>query len=483
MTARRGAKRTLMLRSLVLFSPLLCPSAGVCFRFAPQEIHQSITTRGLNNWGAAWVDSHTGKHLAFQDKAVDAINSWHSHIDIHLQVPCQHFDNEAFECGDKLVATLREQAVQLALQGKLDLAWFAFARGLHAVQDFYAHSNWVETRGFILNSEIGTGNMKNPTLTDRVCGGDGHTFVVFGPSSPLTSGYFEHRAYNCGDGLVHRPTFDSLGLCTSDVESCESVNQQACSDKCNACQCQAGHPGTYCYSASVCDLIPPPGKCLHGTLRVLSPLEGACQGINKDTADTPDGMTARLLAEDATTAYWLTVRDQLLGKNGGEHALCLFYGLTAEQCCVATSGCFCDQGDGTIHDTCTGLQWEKKTTAAGSGPNAADLHDVDNTYTWFEAFGWVSQVNAANFAGHSDWRLPTVAGCCGVTPPTGEPAELGSVSSPVSPIFGPTAPGYYWSASSLPPPWSDTYAFMAYFGGGVGWAGKASQHFSVRAVR
>jgi len=43
---------------------------------------------------------------------------------------------------------------------------------------------------------------------------------------------------------------------------------------------------------------------------------------------------------------------------------------------VASSGCFCDLG-GTIKDTCTGLQWEKKTTAVGSGVNAADLHDAD----------------------------------------------------------------------------------------------------------
>src|SRR5262245_58055924 len=50
------------------------------------------------------------------------------------------------------------------------------------------------------------------------------------------------------------------------------------------------------------------------------------------------------------------------------------------QCCLASSGCFCDLG-GTIKDPCTGLRC-KKTTAEGSGVNAADLHDVDNPYTW-----------------------------------------------------------------------------------------------------
>src|SRR5262245_50203956 len=52
------------------------------------------------------------------------------------------------------------------------------------------------------------------------------------------------------------------------------------------------------------------------------------------------------------------------------------------QCCLSGSGCFCNTGDGTTRDTCTGLQWEKKKTAYGSGANPADLHDVDNLYVW-----------------------------------------------------------------------------------------------------
>src|SRR5206468_6556965 len=124
---------------------------------------------------------------------------------------------------------------------------------------------------------------------------------------------------------------------------------------------------------------------------------------------------------------------------------------------TSTAGCFTDTGDGTIMDTCTGLQWEKKTTAVDSGPNPDDLHDVDNWYTWAgccngicsseanwcqpngaaaatcaahadgavlgcntctrgscnvdpaglgaitTVWDWLSQLNAAGFAGHSDW--------------------------------------------------------------------------------
>jgi hypothetical protein len=70
-----------------------------------------------------------------------------------------------------------------------------------------------------------------------------------------------------------------------------------------------------------------------------------------------------------------------------------------------------DNGDGTVTDNLTGLQWEKKT-------NDATIHDVANPYTWSAsgtladgtAFtGFLAPLNAgACFAGQCDWRLPTL---------------------------------------------------------------------------
>ena len=42
---------------------------------------------------------------------------------------------------------------------------------------------------------------------------------------------------------------------------------------------------------------------------------------------------------------------------------------------------YVDNGDGTVTDHYTGLQWEKKD-GAGGGANLANPHDVDNRYTW-----------------------------------------------------------------------------------------------------
>jgi len=102
-------------------------------------------------------------------------------------------------------------------------------------------------------------------------------------------------------------------------------------------------------------------------------------------------------------------------------------------CVLDTSGCWdppqlTDNGDGTITDHATGLMWEKKAdfdgapvtcTSAGVCP---DPHDADNLYFWTDntvpttlptgsAFTvFLAQLNAGGgFAGHTDWRLPTLA--------------------------------------------------------------------------
>src|SRR5262245_22183850 len=118
---------------------------------------------------------------------------------------------------------------------------------------------------------------------------------------------------------------------------------------------------------------------------------------------------------------------------------------------------FVDNGDGTISDTQTGLIWEKKDQRGGA-------HDVDSRFPWAgvctdqngvpcsgivgctfcqpdaaaestcnaatggaagcarcpgaaicqpingltTVWQWLNQINGANFAGHDDWRIPTI---------------------------------------------------------------------------
>lgn len=218
-----------------------------------------------------------------------------------------------------------------------------------------------------------------------------------------------------------------------------------------------------------------------------------------------------------------------------------------DDCEAAT--CLVDQGL-TVLDTCTGLEWEKKDTAIGSGSDPMNPHDVDNAYAWvgvcsvsgafcqptpgaeaacraqtpgavwasagcnqcpagegtcavsgfsavFGAFTtiwhFVDQLNAAAFAGHVDWRLPSTAGT--ELEPTGEPAEVETLVDPTSgqcsggtgacvdPVFGPTAELFYWTSSTNPASPATGYVLhAAVSSGGIGPALREFVAY-VRAVR
>ncbi len=155
-----------------------------------------------------------------------------------------------------------------------------------------------------------------------------------------------------------------------------------------------------------------------------------------------------------------------------------------------------DNGDGTITDYDTAIQWERKT---GGLPSEIlplgfcivdDVHCVNSTYTWVDANDFISRLNgttsdastlAAPFAGHSDWRLPSIVELKGIKDPSapdcgaGPPCVIASIS-------GPTKPGYYWSSSVLPS--GGTNAWDLDFGrsGGLDYENKATPNY-VRAAR
>lgn len=122
---------------------------------------------------------------------------------------------------------------------------------------------------------------------------------------------------------------------------------------------------------------------------------------------------------------------------------------------------FIDNGDGTVTDLDTELQWEQKV--AGS----ACLHCVDDTYSWsaggvtadgtaFTSF--LARLTAAcgaedgvdgirgGFAGHCDWRLPTLDELLTIRDFTQGNCGGGSGAC-IDPSFGPTAPSFYWSST------------------------------------
>lgn len=61
-------------------------------------------------------------------------------------------------------------------------------------------------------------------------------------------------------------------------------------------------------------------------------------------------------------------------------------------------------GDGlTVYDQNTGLTWQRTPDTNGDGS-----FTVSDKLSWAEAQTYPAELNAANFGGYSDWRLPTI---------------------------------------------------------------------------
>jgi hypothetical protein len=149
-------------------------------------------------------------------------------------------------------------------------------------------------------------------------------------------------------------------------------------------------------------------------------------------------------------------------------------------------------GDGTVTDYDTGLQWETKNGDVGGvclifvdRPN----HCVNSTYTWVDAQSFVGSLNGSSadgliltnpFAGSADWRLPTIAELRTILDTT----VLGCASgSPcLDPIFGPTIGNFYWSATANATNPANAW-LVIFFNGGVFFSGSKANDFPVRAVR
>lgn len=212
-------------------------------------------------------------------------------------------------------------------------------------------------------------------------------------------------------------------------------------------------------------------------------------------------------------------------------------------CSYDTSDCwnqrFVDNGDGTVTDLEKGLVWERKIKADGA-EDLADRHDADNVHPWsgrcsivtskfcqpdaasaaacaggveFHPNGcsqcgggdgvcnvtgggatvwqWLVDLNASSFAGHSDWRVPTVEELASVADRSVFDPAMGSLLAGAScggactdvtdPACGCTVSTTYWSATTYADSTSNGWGVDFYDGAPTGGGKQYGQ--GLRAVR
>jgi hypothetical protein len=131
---------------------------------------------------------------------------------------------------------------------------------------------------------------------------------------------------------------------------------------------------------------------------------------------------------------------------------------------------FTDEGDGTITDAATGLMWAQDDSGT----------DVPEGLNWEEALEYVEELNAVNYLGYSDWRLPNVKELQSIvdynrSPDTTDSAAIDPLfdATPITNEAGETDYAFYWS-STTHANWTDTEgAAGAYisFGRALGYMG------------
>jgi hypothetical protein len=153
-TPRMGAKPKLYRGIVPLTAALLgCSGADDQQEVGPGTLdHEFSTTPGEPNH-----EELTATALSFlRPEVITALQAANVATDVQFfLVNANHFDDCNFTGGSEVVRKSEAEAVaalapdRAPVEGDV-LAIRAFGRALHAVQDFYAHTNWIELGGDVL---------------------------------------------------------------------------------------------------------------------------------------------------------------------------------------------------------------------------------------------------------------------------------------------------------------------------------------------
>ena len=153
-------------------------------------------------------------------------------------------------------------------------------------------------------------------------------------------------------------------------------------------------------------------------------------------------------------------------------------GVAADQICkydsipaTAPASRFTDNGDGTVTDKVTALQW--KRCSEGQTWSGGTCIGNATYYTWQQA---LQLADGASFAGKSDWRLPNIKELASIVEQACYDPAIDLVVFPGTPVWP-----QFWSSS----PYADGagHAWIVYFNYGYDGAYSKYNAYQVRLVR
>jgi hypothetical protein len=203
-------KRPLVVLMALVASMLQLPIAHAFWSYYNYQEHQDIT-KGALSPPVTYCFSK-GNCFTFSSDAIKAINSAHAFVDDPKNYDFRiHFDSNSFTASLKQMALERGQLNQILSNSApgLDVnsvaaqqkVWQLLGFMLHAAEDFYAHSTWVDAGiSGIIDGGLGFGALtENTTMpntglfmplpTGTYCGPDGYPLQTM-PINYLITGYY-----------------------------------------------------------------------------------------------------------------------------------------------------------------------------------------------------------------------------------------------------------------------------------------------------
>jgi hypothetical protein len=171
--------------TLAVVTALMSASSSA---FMP-AIHEDISAEALR----ATTRAVDGEDLRFTERAILEIRRANRQTDLSSDFfrSFKHFDSETFAAASGHLTTLKDQIISAITASSPDgeRARQLLGTALHTVQDFYAHSNWIEISRSGVNSALGRSALANPAATDAFCPASPDRLGGIGLTSE-TTGYY-----------------------------------------------------------------------------------------------------------------------------------------------------------------------------------------------------------------------------------------------------------------------------------------------------